>query len=60
MKVIGCLILYTHTIFVKTKTYLQVMACQHERVTLASSEKVVIEAIGEVNLKMHSRDSEKT
>ena len=30
------------------------MACEHETVTLLSGEEVVIEAIGEVHLKMHN------
>ena len=31
----------------------RIMACEHERVILLSGEEVVIEAIGEVHLKMH-------
>ena len=30
------------------------MACEHERVTLSSGEEVVIEAIGEVHLRMQN------
>ena len=34
--------------------FTRVMACEHERVTLPSGEKVVIEAIGEVHMRMHN------
>ena len=34
--------------------FTRVMACEHERVPLPSGEEVVIEAIGEVHLRMHN------
>ena len=34
--------------------FTKVIACEHRRMTLPSGEKVVIEAIGEVHLKMHN------
>ena len=33
--------------------FTRVMACEHEMVTLPSGEEVLIEAIGEVHLKLH-------
>ena len=35
------------------------MACEHERVTLPSDEEVVVEAIGEVHLRMHNGNMRK-
>ena len=35
--------------------FTRVMTCEHERVTLPSSEEIVIEAISEVHLRMHNR-----
>ena len=36
------------------RLFTRVMACEHKRVTLPSGEEVVIEAIGEVHLRMHN------
>lgn len=56
MMAIGCLTPYTHIIFVdrNKNLFTRVMACEHERVALPSGEEVVVEAIGEVHLRMHN------
>lgn len=34
--------------------FTRVMACEHERVTFPNGKEVVVEAIGEMHLKMHN------
>ena len=54
MTMIGCFIPYTYYICSDKSLFTRVMACEHERVTLSNDKEVVIEAIGEVHLKMHN------
>ena len=54
MKLIGCLISYTHHNCRYKSLFKRKMACEHERVTLSSGKYIVIEAIRKVHLKMHN------
>lgn len=55
MMVIRCSIPSINIIYVEIKSlFTRVMVCEHGKVTLLTGEKVVIEAIKEVHLKMHN------